>query len=172
MKDFLISLCLLVIAVVAIGSLYLYGKQHFFSTPGGTPAGTAISGRPVPYIVLAQGAQSSVHGRTNYVVTSDAEYRLLWKMLDTSAIAPDVDFTKEDVIAFFAGDEPTDGYSIGVTSIADTASTRMLDIAITRPGASCTVAQSVTTPYELIEIPHTTLQLEHTDTDQVNNCKF
>lgn len=172
MKNFLILLCLFVIAVAVLGAGGYYVKKKYFDLPLGTTEDTeTITGTPVSFERLAQGSQASVETRINYMVETEAEYRLLWSLINPTKPAPSIDFSKYVVIGVFAGKVSTAGYEIKVSEIRDDAQ-RTVYVTLTRPGANCFAAQSVTAPYDIIKIPKTSLELTHKDTTEVRNCKL
>lgn len=129
------------------------------------------AGLSVPFIELASGEQSTVTKRVNYVIRSKAELGDLWKMIEgqDSLVPPTVDFKKYDVIAVFAGQEATSGYGVSIPLVEDGQS-RKVHISLTRPSRACLLAQTVTSPYFIIQVPKTTLPLTHEDTEEVLSC--
>jgi len=128
--------------------------------PGATPVSPHLG--PVVFTQIAHGAHSSVTRRTNYIVTSSSELTELWKMIEVEGQPPAIDFATHEVIAVFAGKEPTAGYDIKVSQVEDSAS-RKVTVLLTKPGGSCLLAQSVTNPYQVIVVPKTALDLTHED---------
>lgn len=126
--------------------------------------GTAVS-----YVELVSGTQSTVLERKNYRIVSQAQLSLLWRMLDTQGTAPVVDFDNREVLAFFAGSAPTAGYAITALEITD-ADTRHVRVKLTQPGGSCVLAQAITAPYQIIEIPKTPGALTHDDVVETTSC--
>jgi N-acetylmuramic acid 6-phosphate (MurNAc-6-P) etherase len=124
----------------------------------------------VPFTELVSGTKSSVNQRVNYLITSQDELLELWNMIDASGAPPTVDFTKDVVLALFAGEEPTNGFSISVSKIEDSASARQVIIELSQPGGSCVLAQSTTSPYEIVETSLTSLPLTHEDEATTTSC--
>ena len=168
MRDTLIVIGLALVAIVIGVFMFLYGQGTFSSTP---PA--AVSYTPpavtVPFTQLAQGEHSTVSTRANYLITSKSELADLWAMVDARGQVPAVDFTTNSVIAVFAGKEPTAGYTIAVSKIQD-ASTREVIVTLSAPGGSCVLAQKATAPYQIIELPKTSLNLTHQDLLTTTSC--
>jgi hypothetical protein len=90
-------------------------------------------------------------------------------MIDASAARPDIDFSKDVVIAVFMGAEPTLGYSIAVASVED-GDNRAVAVTLTRPGGSCVLDKSVTQPYQIIVLPKTSLAFAHKDQVRTVGC--
>ncbi|HVY55286.1 MAG TPA: protease complex subunit PrcB family protein [Thermodesulfobacteriota bacterium] len=141
---------------------------------GTVPA--AVSGQPssegtlVPAELLVAGAQSSVTDRVNYLITSSAEFGELWSLIQATGTMPAVDFSTHSVLAVFAGQEPTAGYAIGVSKVEDTSDGRKVTIALSKPGSDCVTAAVITTPFELVSVPKTTLPLSHEDAVATTSC--
>lgn len=164
MRNFLTLVLLAIVAVLAGVAVYFYGQHQPAATPSqGT--GTAVS-----YSELAHGANSMVLSRRNYVLHSEPELQQLWQMTGTATPAPDVDFNTYDVIAVFAGQENTTGYSITVSGVTDTASERRVEVTLSSPGGSCALGQQVTAPYQILELPKSSLTLVHTDKQVTESC--
>ncbi len=171
MKDTLIIIGLALVAVIAGSFIFLYGRGSLSnaSSSAVTYGAQTASAATVPFTELAQGARSTVSVRANYLITSEAQLVKLWKMIDARGQAPVVDFTKNDVIAVFAGKKPTAGYAVAVSKVEDT-NTREVTVALTSPGGNCVLAQSITEPYQVIELQKTTLALTHVDQEITASC--
>lgn len=167
MKDTPIIAGIALIAV-AIG-VYFFLNGDLKSSSPATVSESQVSAVAVPFTPLASGMRSKVTDRVNYIITSPVQFNELWKMVDAPGAPPEVDFTKEAVIAVFAGEQPTGGYAIQVSKIMDSTS-RLVSVTIQRPSSACMVTQSFTTPYELVTIPATTLPLAHEDISVTKSC--
>ena len=69
----------------------------------------------------------------------------------------------------FAGKQTVVGYSIFVSKVIDS-DTRMVSITLAKPSKLCTKKQSEVSPYEIITVPITSLQLAHEDIQTTANC--
>ncbi|MDE2021827.1 MAG: protease complex subunit PrcB family protein [Patescibacteria group bacterium] len=162
----------LIVAAVVIGTfVFLYGGNTF---PNRSSLAPAYNNNPpdkttVPFTELAHGAHSSISVRANYLITSAGQLSELWKMIDAGGQTPDVDFATQSVIALFAGQKPTAGYTIAVSKVED-AATRDVTITLTSPGGSCLLAQSLTAPYQVVELPKTSLAFTHKDLATTLSC--
>lgn len=133
------------------------------SDRGGPAAAT------VPFTALAEGSRSEVTSRVNYLVETPEELARLWDLLQEAPPVPTVDFNTKVVAAVFAGEVPTAGYDIAVTEVEDTDS-RVVKIELVKPDEGCVLAQSLTAPYQVIELPKTSLPFTHADTWTVKKC--
>jgi hypothetical protein len=105
----------------------------------------------------------------NYLITSSSQFGELWKVVTATGAPPKIDFKTHSVIAVFAGQKPTAGYAVAVAKIED-ASARMVSITLAKPSDDCMLAQSITTPYQLISVPATSLSLAHEDISVTTTC--
>ncbi len=159
MKDAFIILGLCLVALAVGAWLFLMNPQSLSGIMG-------TDGNTVQFTKLAAGTNANgVIATTNYLIKNDAELHDLWAMLYGDASPPPlVDFSSSEVIAVFAGSEPTTGFGVSVARISDTATARVVSVSIEKPGSSCAVVQSSTSPYEIVAVPKTALPFTHVDT--------
>ncbi|MDP2652107.1 MAG: protease complex subunit PrcB family protein [bacterium] len=151
------------VAAIVIGVLVFLRGGDSFSNASASPA-TVVS-----FTQLARGSHSKVTMRVNYLITSSDQLNELWKMVDATSTPPKIDFKKEAVIAVFAGEQPTAGYAISVAKVEDT-SARIVSITLAKPDGRCMTGQVLTTPYELVTLPATSLPLAHEDISTTTSC--
>jgi hypothetical protein len=165
MKDLMIVLGTIV-AVIVIGALlFFYGPQSFRVALG------SMSPRVTPTLLKEGTNATGMSDRANYRITDNDELNQLWSYLDnTPGSAPSVDFSKDEVLAIFDGTHTTGGYNIQVSSITDANGTRTVHVSRIAPGANCFTTDSITSPYEIIAVPKSTLNLTHIDTSVTQNC--
>lgn len=167
----------LIVCGVAVVAIVIGAFIFFYEEPGNrsfvpdwsienSSAATAVT---VPFKELARGSQSKVETSVNYLITSTSEFEKLWQMVDAKGKAPVVDFTKDSVVAVFAGQVMTGGYSISVSKVTD-AEERTVTITLTSPGSNCIVTQSTNEPYQIITVPKTSLSLTHQDQATTTDC--
>ena len=162
-RDFIGIIVVAVIAIV-IGVYMFYSGQGASSFPNNQPSAVIV-----PFTALADGARSKVSSRVNYLITTQEELAELWKFLEEPPPVPKVDFNKKVVAAVFAGEVPTSGYDIAVVEVQD-ADKRVVKIELVKPDDSCILAQSLTAPYQVIELPKTSLPFTHADTWTTKTC--
>ena len=156
------------ITLLALIALLFLGLLWY----GASPVTTTVSngpGTPVAFTEIAKGDQSKVMTRDNYLVTTPEQMAKLWSLVAVEGPAPTVDFSKNDVIAVFAGKEPSAGYTIHVTRVTDGAE-RMVTVELATPGPSCSAARTVTTPFQILLLPKTARTLTHTDIATTTSC--
>ncbi|MFZ3044265.1 MAG: protease complex subunit PrcB family protein [Minisyncoccia bacterium] len=163
----------LVVACVALAAIAI-GVYFFLSGNLSNASLSALSGQQqsavvVPFTPLASGSSSKVETRVNYFITSPTQLQELWSLVDATGTPPTVDFNKDAVIAVFAGQQPTTGYAISVSKVVDSGA-RLVSITIAKPDGGCLTGQSLTTPYEVVVVPTTTLPLAHEDLSATIAC--
>jgi protease stability complex PrcB-like protein len=107
----------------------------------------------VNFTTIARGAMSGVTSPEEIVVQSVQEWHALWTRHAPNTPEPVIDFTKEIVVGVFAGQRPTGGYRVQITSIerSDAGLTVVYDV--TQPAKDAMVTQALTSPFELVRIP-------------------
>jgi hypothetical protein len=125
---------------------------------------------PVSFTPVAQGEASSVPMRVNYIVTSPDEFAMLWQALGATSTPPTVDFSAQSVLAVFAGAVPEARIVIDKIQDLKTVGERLVSITITRPQETCAMKEASTSPYEVVVVPATSLQVTHEDSVTVTTC--
>ena len=164
-RDILVILFIAVVAIMIGAGVFFYGEKGSISL---APSG-GVAAAVVPFDALVHGMNSSVPTRTNYLITSSAEFEVLWSMLDATGTPPAINFSTHNVVAVFAGRKPTGGYGISVSKIEDK-TRRMVTITLRNPAKDCMLTQQVTEPYELVIVPKTALPFTHEDVAATANC--
>lgn len=160
MKDGFIIVGFSLVALV-VGAYLVFHGRGAFSNAASAVGGSGLSATVmVPFTPLAEGVRANVDTRANYLITSSAQLGELWKLVAATSTPPAVDFSKEYVAAVFAGKEPTTGYAIAVARVQD-ARERTVTIKLAAPGAGCAVAKSPTRPYQIVELPRSSLPVTH-----------
>jgi hypothetical protein len=165
MREKIMLISMATVAVVAVGMLFLIGQTSPSALSAAKQSEPAVV--IVPVTKLVQGMQSGIAVRANYLITSAADLTKLWKMIGATSTPPVVDFTKDTVLAVFAGDEPS--LAIAVAKVEDTTE-RLVSITITRPDGTCTTKKPITSPYEIVTVPTTPLPITHEDIDATTSC--
>lgn len=163
-RDF-IGIIVVAVIAVAIGVYMFYTGQGASLDFTNNQQSAVI----VSFEALAEGPRSKVESRVNYLIETQEELVELWEFLEEPPPVPAVDFNKKVVVAVFAGEVPTTGYDIAVVEVQD-ADKRVVKIELIKPDESCILAQSVTSPYHVIELPKTSLPFTHDDTWTTKTC--
>jgi len=160
-----------VISFAVLGAfLIVYGRSGATAPqPAAGVVAQVVPVAAVPFTEVAHGLKSEVMERNNYVITSSGELASLWKLIDATGTPPEIDFKKNAVIAIFAGEQPTTGYAISVAKVED-AGARIVSITLTMPDRNCATGQSLTTPYDIVAVPATSLPFAHKDIPTTKGC--
>jgi hypothetical protein len=166
MKETHTTLGIVVFIIAAAAMLYFYGPSSLRGYVTGMLLGN------VHYTVISQGNNAlSVTERVNYRIQNTADFAQLWTMVVPDQEAPpEVDFSKNEVLAVFDGTHPSGGYSVAVTSVTDSNGTRTVHVQRTTPGSTCAVTEAITSPYQILVVPKTTLALAHDDVAVTKEC--
>ena len=100
------------------------------------------------YKVLAGGGHSKVETPFVFVARDEETYRLLGNMVDGLPPSATVDFSKNAVVAGFAGTRPTGGWSVEIRNVG-----KRTVIDLNGPRKDMMVTQVITTPYKVVLVP-------------------
>ncbi len=164
MKNMLTGGGLILVLAVLGAFLITYGRNATNSSQTATEIIAEVS-----FVEITHGTQSEIKKRTNYLITSEEGLTKLWKLIQANAPEPKVDFTTHAIVAVFAGQKSTGGYSISVTKVED-GKMRDVVVALTKPGPDCMVTQAVTTPYQIVAVPMTSIEFTHQDFIETTSC--
>jgi hypothetical protein len=115
----------------------------------------------VDFTTIARGSDSGYQSASQMVINNSEQWNDLWQQHTSNTEppppVPPVDFTRYSVVAVFAGEQPTSGYSVEILSIETNGSQTQKQLAITvqhrQPGAGDFVTEALTYPYHMIRIP-------------------
>ncbi len=97
--------------------------------------------------LLASGTDSKVDKPFIFVARSAETYAEMQNLVGKLPTVGEIDFTKQAVVAAFAGEKFTAGFSVGFTQTEGKNS-----VGINEPAANAMTAQMITTPYKVIVI--------------------
>ncbi len=153
----------LLLALIA-GALLMFSFKEGALAPG--PA----SG----FTVIDQGTNAAmIEKRDNYRIKSADELDALWVMVYGTAgpEVPQIDFSREELLAVFDGTRPSGGYAVAVDSVVDEPGKRTVTIRHTVPGEGCVTTQAITSPYALVRVAKAVVPLSRTDVEEVIECQ-
>ena len=154
------------IVALAVFAAFLiwYGRS---SAP--RPMATVVA-RAVPFTEITRGDISKVTTRVNYLITNESELDKLWTLVSSSTPKPKIDFGSNLLAAVFAGAQPTTGYAIQVSKIED-ADKRNVVVEIVKPDGGCVPKHATTTPFQIVQLPRTSLSFDHQDAVITKSCR-
>lgn len=123
------------------------------------PASAAsATSRVVPIVDLSSGVNSQVDHVAIFYLTDEAGWQRFWSAhlagMQPVPPAPAVDFSKQAVIAFFAGPRPTASYRVRIREVSDGKDRVRLDVLETAadlPG--CGGLAQETQPFHIVAVP-------------------
>ncbi|MGE5306680.1 MAG: protease complex subunit PrcB family protein [Alphaproteobacteria bacterium] len=111
-----------------------------------------------PFVTLAKGSQSGVRERKFVVIKSESDWQALWSTHASLSVPPKkpplVDFQTEMIVAVFAGEKSTGGYSIEITRIQEDTTKHALEFIVheSKPPPGAMVIQALTQPYHIVKL--------------------
>jgi hypothetical protein len=115
----------------------------------------------IDFTTIAQGTNSGYQSASRTGIDNLEEWVDFWQQhtcnVEPPPPVPQVDFTRYSVVAVFAGEQPTGGYSIEILRVETGDSQTQEQLAVTvqhrQPGAGDLVTEALTYPYHMIRIP-------------------
>jgi hypothetical protein len=115
------------------------------------------AGRDLALRRIGQWTRTGV-GETRRLVIRDANaWAQLWSELGVGD-RPEVDFTRDVVVAVTAGERPGGGYGIAVDRVRENKGDLRVDVVETTPGPNCVTASSPTQPADVVVVPTVTIR--------------
>jgi len=91
-------------------------------------------------------------GESRRLVIRDANtWAAFWSELGVGA-RPEVDFTRDVVVAVAAGQKPSGGYEIAVERISQSNGELTIDVVETEPGPNCMTSSSLSQPVDVVAV--------------------
>jgi hypothetical protein len=151
-----------VIAVLIIGAVF------YFRSPD----------LDIPGNVLFKTIQQDLHGgfdvSRNVVAISDKEWLPIWNQVSSGVTpkptAPEIDFSKEMVIATFMGTKASGGFSTEITRVVNSDEKVVVYVNEVSPGENCRVTFALSAPYHVIKVPKTEKVIEFSVTHKITDC--
>ena len=127
----------------------------------------ALGEQSLDFETLVQGASSQITTKEEAVIENQDVWLGFWEKHKTgdfpspkgafapsSGSLPEVDFTKELVIAVFLGEQPTGGYALGIEEITLRQREAEVEVTVdvTRPNPRDLVTQVLTQPFHIIKV--------------------
>jgi len=116
----------------------------------------------IPFTVIAEGDTAADYpDQQGIVIGSLAEWEELWSQLRGYTIpqpaVPELEFTQYTVLAVFAGEKRSGGYTVQVERVIQTDQAVIVRVTETAPGTDQMTTAQITYPYQVVKIPHTSL---------------
>jgi hypothetical protein len=102
---------------------------------------------------IEKGDQSNIDVAKQVLVRSEADLRQLWHQHAPDRAMPNIDFSREMLVAVFMGSRPNAGFSTAIVSTTAAAGVLMVRYSETKPSPGAVAAQILTFPYHIVAIP-------------------
>ena len=114
-------------------------------------------GTVVPFVPVGRGSYGGVTERRYVIVRAPDEWVELWAEIKGNVIPvpppPEVDFSRQAVVAVFQGLQRSGGYSISVEAIIETGDRIEVEVREQEPGPRNLVTMALTSPWEAVAFP-------------------
>lgn len=113
--------------------------------------------RELPWTTIASGNQAAIgQGRQFFIATSRTQLVRLWNQAYGSLLSPppvpEVDFSRESIIAVFLGSQPTGGYGLSVRELTLENNDIYVNLDISEPAADAITTQAITSPWLMLRV--------------------
>ena len=145
------------------------------SSPLGIPT-PPVNGSPTAFETIDIGDQSGVGGERPQVFKLDTQagWEELWSRHQANVSpapgVPDVDFSREMVIAAVDQTEPSGGYRFEITGIEEVEGRLVVRVSKTIPGPDCIVTAVITQPFHLVRMAKSDLEPELVLSEETYSC--
>ena len=167
------ALALAASIVVALVAAAAASAAHTFF-PAANSEVQMDSAQELAIETLARGNQSGQSGAAQYVVQDGAAWSTVWAQANATVMPapplPEVDFTREMVIAVFQGTKPSAGYSVNIARVLDSGNTVEVFVEDTSPGPQCFAASVLTSPYHIVKVQKVEKDIAFRVTPRVSEC--
>jgi len=131
----------------------------------------------LPFETVEQGDQSGVAVEEPDVFSlgTQEQWEKFWSRHKSGVIPvpdlPEVDFTKEMVIAVVDGQEPSGGYRIEIAGIAPDLDSLTVMAKKTVPGRGCVVAAVITQPFHIVRTAESIVSADLDLVEETHDCE-
>jgi hypothetical protein len=118
--------------------------------------GSAMFANQVAVQTVLKGYQSGVRESVQIVARSQSEWSALWKRHTltepTPPPLPNIDFSKEIVVAVFLGEKPTGGHDVEITRTEQNNDALLVSFVEKQPKPGGLATQAFTQPFHIVRI--------------------
>jgi len=132
-----------------------------------------ILGKDVSFQTIKSWVHRHVE-RANYVIRDVGGWQNLWYRMypeETAPALPEIDFTRNMVIAALSGMRATGGYSTRIVRIVETIDKLKVSIDETSPGENCVLTMAPTSPHHIVKVARIEKEVEFISEHKVRNCE-
>jgi hypothetical protein len=136
--------------------------------------GEDLNGKPVPFETIEQGGNSGVRTGKTLAIHDSAAWNMLWlehkKNSSLASAAPEIDFSKEMVIAVFLGERRTGGHAISIKSLSAGSQGLNVTYQENRPGKGCMLIMALTFPFQIVRLARIDGPVTFSPEVRIQNC--
>ena len=110
----------------------------------------------VPIRTIDKGIMSNIDAGRQATARSTEEWAALWNQHAGERTRPNVDFSRDVVVAVFMGTRPTAGFAVEIVGVRQEGQALIVSYKETRPGPDSLTAQVLTSPYHIVAVPRGT----------------
>ena len=147
------QMVILLLSITVLSSSVVASAQ---ARPPAQPAGESFT-------VLAQGTTSAIDRERFAVIRDEAAFKALWNQhnagVSPTPPVPEVNFSKDMVIAGFAGTRDTGGYVLRFDALLRKGNDLEARLTLMQPSNQCMVAQMMTAPFVLVTTHRNSLRV-------------
>ena len=116
----------------------------------------AVLQAAVPMRSIDKGVMSNMDAGRQASARSTGEWTALWRLHAGERTRPNVDFSREVIVAVFLGTRPTAGFSVEIVGVRQEGQALIVSYKETRPAPDALTAQVLTSPYHIVAVPRGT----------------
>jgi hypothetical protein len=110
----------------------------------------------MPIETVDQQVYSGLVERRNYIIKDREAWQALWEAVYAFVMirppAPEIDFTRDMVIAVAVGEQPTGGYTVEIEQVVAVGDSLQVFINEGLPGRDLVVTDALTQPYHIVRL--------------------
>jgi hypothetical protein len=107
----------------------------------------------LPMRSIEKGVTSNMDDARQATARSADEWAKLWNLHAGERTRPNVDFSRDVVVAVFMGTRPTAGFSIEIVGVREDGPALVVSYKETRPAPDSVAAQVLTSPFHIVAVP-------------------
>ena len=113
----------------------------------------AVLQASLPMRSIDKGTTSNVDAGRQASARSTEEWTALWRLHGGERTRPNVDFSREVVVAVFMGTRPTAGFAVDIVGVRQEGQALVVSYRETRPAPDALTAQVLTSPFHIVAVP-------------------
>jgi len=146
----------LIFSMLTCSILLLMACTPKANTGGTTGSSTEPEGTKLYFQTVDQRAMSGINNAEDHVISDDKEWSGLWARIHNNVTPvpnmPQMNFSREQVLAVFMGQKNTGGFGIEIKRVIDTGKQIVAMVEETTPPEGGIVTMAITQPYHVVKI--------------------